>query len=58
MARLDTCVTLVDAVNFMADFHTADFLVDRHRKEGEQVLRCFALIALTRCSPFPTRIRT
>ncbi|KAI5919282.1 putative cobalamin synthesis protein [Camillea tinctor] len=29
MARLDTCVTLVDAVNFMSDFATADFLVDR-----------------------------
>ncbi|KAI0842320.1 putative cobalamin synthesis protein [Hypoxylon sp. FL0890] len=29
IARLDTCVTLVDAVNFMQDFATADFLVDR-----------------------------
>ncbi|OTA70833.1 cobW-domain-containing protein [Hypoxylon sp. EC38] len=29
LARLDTCVTLVDAVNFMQDFATADFLVDR-----------------------------
>ncbi|OTA89149.1 hypothetical protein M434DRAFT_374065 [Hypoxylon sp. CO27-5] len=29
VARLDTCVTLVDAVNFMQDFATADFLVDR-----------------------------
>lgn len=29
VARLDTCVTLVDAVNFMQDFNTADFLVDR-----------------------------
>jgi G3E family GTPase len=30
LARLDTCVTLVDAVNFMSDFATADFLADRH----------------------------
>ncbi|OTA98338.1 hypothetical protein M426DRAFT_326039 [Hypoxylon sp. CI-4A] len=29
VARLDCCVTLVDAVNFMQDFATADFLVDR-----------------------------
>ncbi|KAK6088905.1 CobW/HypB/UreG [Seiridium cupressi] len=29
VARLDTCVTVVDAVNFMKDFQTADFLVDR-----------------------------
>jgi len=29
LARLDTCVTLVDAVHFMQDFATADFLVDR-----------------------------
>lgn len=29
VARLDTCVTLVDAVHFMQDFATADFLVDR-----------------------------
>ncbi|KAI1770603.1 cobW-domain-containing protein [Hypoxylon cercidicola] len=29
VARLDTCVTLVDAVNFMQDFAAADFLVDR-----------------------------
>lgn len=33
LARLDTCVTLVDAVNFMTDFATADFLVDRHDKK-------------------------
>lgn len=33
VARLDTCVTLVDAVNFMSDFATADFLVDRHDKK-------------------------
>lgn len=30
IARLDTCVTVVDCVNFMSDFATADFLVDRH----------------------------
>ncbi|KAK6204183.1 hypothetical protein LQW54_008417 [Pestalotiopsis sp. IQ-011] len=29
VARLDTCVTVVDAVNFVRDFQTADFLVDR-----------------------------
>jgi G3E family GTPase len=29
VARLDTCVTVVDAVHFMQDFATADFLVDR-----------------------------
>ncbi|RYP53785.1 hypothetical protein DL769_010458 [Monosporascus sp. CRB-8-3] len=29
VARLDTCVTLIDAVNFMSDFNTADFLADR-----------------------------
>lgn len=33
IARLDTCVTLVDAVNFMSDYDTADFLLDRHAKE-------------------------
>lgn len=29
MARLDTCVTVVDAAHFMQDFATVDFLVDR-----------------------------
>ncbi|KAJ8120519.1 hypothetical protein ONZ43_g2790 [Nemania bipapillata] len=29
VARLDTCVTMVDAVNFMQDFATADMLKDR-----------------------------
>ena len=33
VARLDTCVTLIDAVNFMSDYDTADFLVDRHAKD-------------------------
>ncbi|KAI0597586.1 putative cobalamin synthesis protein [Biscogniauxia sp. FL1348] len=36
MARLDTCVTLVDAVNFMQDFATADFLVDRQTDVPEE----------------------
>ncbi|KAI1637135.1 putative cobalamin synthesis protein [Biscogniauxia mediterranea] len=36
MARLDTCVTLVDAVNFMTDFATADFLVDRQADVPEE----------------------
>ncbi|KAI2634425.1 P-loop containing nucleoside triphosphate hydrolase protein [Xylaria nigripes] len=31
IARLDTCVTIVDAVNFMQDFATADMLNDRQR---------------------------
>ncbi len=30
ISRLDTCVTVVDAVNLLADFETADFLADRH----------------------------
>ncbi|KAI1372632.1 putative cobalamin synthesis protein [Hypoxylon crocopeplum] len=36
IARLDTCVTLVDAVNFMQDFATADFLVDRQTDVPEE----------------------
>lgn len=32
IARLDTCVTVVDAVHFMQDFATADFLVDRQEE--------------------------
>ncbi|KAK6951495.1 hypothetical protein Daesc_008030 [Daldinia eschscholtzii] len=36
VARLDTCVTLVDAVNFMQDFATADFLVDRQTDVPEE----------------------
>lgn len=36
VARLDTCVTLVDAVNFMSDFATADFLVDRQNDVPEE----------------------
>ncbi|CAO1635335.1 unnamed protein product [Parajaminaea phylloscopi] len=33
ISRLDTCVTVVDAANIFADFDTADFLVDRNKKE-------------------------
>lgn len=33
ISRLDTCVTVVDAANIFADFETADFLVDRNKKE-------------------------
>jgi len=33
ISRLDTCVTLVDAVNFMQDFSTADFLIDRLNRD-------------------------
>lgn len=36
VARLDTCVTVVDAVNFMKDFQTADFLVDRQTNVPEE----------------------
>lgn len=36
VARLDTCVTLVDAVNFVQDFATADFLVDRQTDAPEE----------------------
>ncbi|KAI0205550.1 P-loop containing nucleoside triphosphate hydrolase protein [Astrocystis sublimbata] len=36
LARLDTCVTLVDAVNFMSDFATADVLKDRQKDVPEE----------------------
>ncbi|KAI0411819.1 P-loop containing nucleoside triphosphate hydrolase protein [Xylaria grammica] len=36
VARLDTCVTIVDAVNFMQDFATADFLKDRQNDVPEE----------------------
>ncbi|KAI0512923.1 P-loop containing nucleoside triphosphate hydrolase protein [Xylaria bambusicola] len=36
IARLDTCVTIVDAVNFMQDFATADFLKDRQTDVPEE----------------------
>lgn len=32
VSRLDTCVTVVDAANIFNDFHTVDFLADRHGK--------------------------
>ncbi|EST06434.1 Histidine triad (HIT) protein [Kalmanozyma brasiliensis GHG001] len=35
VARLDTCVTVVDAVNLFNDFNTVDFLVDRHKDDHE-----------------------
>lgn len=34
VTRLDTCLTVVDAVNLLADFATTDFLVDRYKKEN------------------------
>ncbi|KAI0104746.1 P-loop containing nucleoside triphosphate hydrolase protein [Nemania sp. FL0031] len=36
VARLDTCVTIVDAVNFMQDFATADMLKDRQDDVPEE----------------------
>jgi hypothetical protein len=30
IARLDTCVSVVDSARFMDDFETVDFLTDRH----------------------------
>ncbi|KAI0552656.1 P-loop containing nucleoside triphosphate hydrolase protein [Xylaria curta] len=36
VARLDTCVTLVDAVNFRSDFATVDMLVDRQEGVPEE----------------------
>ncbi|KAI0533287.1 P-loop containing nucleoside triphosphate hydrolase protein [Xylaria digitata] len=36
VARLDTCVTIVDAVNFMQDFATTDFLKDRQNDVPEE----------------------
>ncbi|KAI1862776.1 uncharacterized protein JN550_009923 [Neoarthrinium moseri] len=36
VARLDTCVTVVDAVNFMDDFATPDFLQDRQADVPEE----------------------
>ncbi|KAI5287852.1 hypothetical protein KEM52_001406 [Ascosphaera acerosa] len=34
LAKLDTCVTVVDAFNLLNDFDTADFLSDRFGREG------------------------
>ncbi|KAK5631470.1 hypothetical protein RRF57_007184 [Xylaria bambusicola] len=36
IARLDTCVTIVDALNFMQDFATADFIKDRQADVPEE----------------------
>ncbi|WVQ66915.1 uncharacterized protein L199_005106 [Kwoniella botswanensis] len=33
VAKLDTCVSMVDCTTFMDDFDTTDFLTDRHGKE-------------------------
>lgn len=35
LASLDTCVTVVDAVNFIASFETTDFLADRFGDNGQ-----------------------
>lgn len=35
LASLDTCVTVVDAVNFIANFETTDFLADRFGDNGQ-----------------------
>ncbi|GAC73731.1 diadenosine polyphosphate hydrolase and related proteins [Moesziomyces antarcticus T-34] len=35
VARLDTCVTVVDAVNLFNDFNTTEFLVDRHKDDHD-----------------------
>ncbi|TVQ50055.1 MAG: GTP-binding protein [Gammaproteobacteria bacterium] len=36
VARLDTMVTVVDALNFLRDYATADFLADRGESLGEE----------------------
>lgn len=33
IARLDTCVSMVDCTTFLSDFDTTDFLTDRHGAE-------------------------
>ena len=33
IARLDTCVSMVDCTTFLSDFDTTDFLTDRHGTE-------------------------
>lgn len=35
VAKLDTCVTVVDAKNFQSNFETTDFLVDRYGSHGQ-----------------------
>jgi G3E family GTPase len=36
VARLDTCVTMVDAANFLKDYQSRDFLTDRDMGTGQQ----------------------
>ena len=40
LARLDTMVTVVDALNFLNDFVSEDTLVDRRQSRDEQDDRC------------------
>ena len=40
LARLDTMVTVVDALNFLRDYGSADSLADRHQARGEEDERC------------------
>ena len=40
LARLDTMVTVVDALNFLNDFGSEDTLVDRRQSRDEQDDRC------------------
>ncbi|ODV64607.1 cobW-domain-containing protein [Hyphopichia burtonii NRRL Y-1933] len=35
IVQLDTCVTVIDAVNFLANFETTDFLADRFGDNGQ-----------------------
>jgi len=35
LACLDTCVTVVDAINFISNFETTDFLADRYGDNGQ-----------------------
>ncbi|CCH40975.1 putative metal chaperone [Wickerhamomyces ciferrii] len=35
LASLDTCVTVVDAVNFIENFETTEFLADRYGENGQ-----------------------
>lgn len=35
LTKLDTCVTMIDAVNFMNNFETTDFLADRYGDNGQ-----------------------
>lgn len=35
LTKLDTCVTVIDAVNFMSSFETTDFLSDRFGDNGQ-----------------------